>query len=97
MDVVIKYYITNPIIQQQVSQQRSKVLIPMDTLQFCNLIGDKAGVFMNSNFKLLFNHTTQDNLGNWVLNGEAQNIGAYPINNVIGVLHRVILLKTSSE
>jgi hypothetical protein len=42
---------------------------------------------MNSNFKLLFNHIAQDNLGNGVLNGEAQNIGSYPINNVMGVLH----------
>lgn len=40
-----------------------------------------------SNFKLLFNHTAQNNLGNRVLNGEDQNIGSYPINNVMGVLH----------
>jgi len=84
---VIKFYITNPIIQQQVAQQPANVLIPMDTLQFCNLIGDHACVFMNSNFKILFNQTTQDNLGNWVLNGEAQNIGANPINNVMVVWH----------
>ncbi len=37
---------------------------------------------MNSNFEILFNQTTQDNLGNWVLNGEAQNMGTNPINNV---------------
>jgi len=60
---------------------------PMDTLQFCKLIGDQACVFMNSNFKILFNQTTQDNFGNWVLNGEAQNIGANPINNVMVVWH----------
>ena len=42
---------------------------------------------MNSNFKILFNQTTQDNFGNWVLNGEAQNIGTNPINNVIVVWH----------
>jgi hypothetical protein len=86
-DTVIKYYITNPIIQQQVAQQPANVLIPMDTLQFCNLIGDQACVFMNSSFKILFNQTTQDNLGNWMLNGEAQNIGANPLNNVIVVWH----------
>jgi hypothetical protein len=86
-DSVIKYYITNPIIQQQVAQQPANVLIPMDTLQFCNLIGDQACVFMNSNFKILFNQTTQDNLGNWILNGEAQNIGPNPLNNVIVVWH----------
>jgi len=86
-DIVIKNYITNPIIQQQVAQQPSNVLIPMDTLQFCNLIGDQACVFMNSNFKILFNHTNQDNFGNWILNGEAQNIGANPINNVMVVWH----------
>ena len=35
-DTVIKYYITNPIIQKQVAQQPSNVLlIPMDTIQFC--------------------------------------------------------------
>ncbi len=51
-------------------------------MQFCNLIGDQACVFMNSNFEILFNQTTQDNLGNWVLNGEAQNMGTNPINNV---------------
>jgi hypothetical protein len=86
-DSVIKYYITNPIIQQQAAQQPANVLIPMDTLQFCNLIGDQACVFMNSNFKILFNQTTQNNLGNWVLNGEAQNIGANPLNNVMVVWH----------
>ena len=56
-DSVIKFYIMNPIIQQQVAQQPSNVLIPMDTTQFCNLIGDQACVFMNSNFKILFNQT----------------------------------------
>jgi len=35
-DSVIKYYITNPIIQKQVAQQPSNVLlIPIDTIQFC--------------------------------------------------------------
>ena len=84
---VIKYYITNPIIQQQVAQQPANVLIPMDTLQFCNLIGDQACVFMNSNFKILFNQTTKDNFGNWNLNGESQNIGPNPLNNVMVVWH----------
>ena len=42
---------------------------------------------MNSNFKILFNQTTQDNLGNWNLNGEAQNIGPNPLNNVLVVWH----------
>jgi hypothetical protein len=63
-DSVIKFYITNPIIQQQVAQQPANVLIPMDTLQFCKLIGDQACIFMNSNFKILFNHTSKDNFGN---------------------------------
>ena len=62
-------------------------LIALNTSQFCNLIGDQACVFMNSNFKILFNQTTQDNFGNWVLNGEAQNIGANPLNNVMVVWH----------
>jgi hypothetical protein len=31
-------------------------------------------IFMNSNFKILFNQTSKDNFGNWNLNGEAQNI-----------------------
>jgi hypothetical protein len=59
----------------------------MDTLLFCNLIGDQAYVFMNSNFKTLFNHSSKDNFGNWNLNGEAQNIRISPLNNVIGVWH----------
>ena len=59
----------------------------MDTLQFWNLIGDQAWVFMNSNFKILFNQTTQDNRGNSALIDEAQNIGANPINNVLVVWH----------
>ena len=42
---------------------------------------------MNSNFKILFNQTTQDNFGNWNLNGESQNIGPNPINNVMVVWH----------
>ena len=66
-DSVIKYYITNPIIQQQVAQQPANVLIPIDTLQFCNQIGDQACVFTNSNLKILFNQTTKDSFGNWVL------------------------------
>jgi hypothetical protein len=40
---------------------------------------------MNSNFKILFNQTTQDSFGNRILNGEAQNIGANPLNNVMVV------------
>ena len=59
----------------------------MDSLQFCKLIGDQACVFMNSNFKILFNHTSKDNFGNWNLNGEAQNIGANQLNNVMAVWH----------
>ena len=84
-DSVIKYYITNPIIQQQVAQQPANILIPMNATQFCSLIGDQACVFMNSNFKILFNQTTKDNFGNWNLNGESQNIGANPLNNVMVV------------
>ena len=30
---------------------------------------------------------TKGNLGNWVLNGEAQNIASNPINNVRVILH----------
>ena len=37
---------------------------------------------MNNNFKILFNQTTRNNFGNWNLNGEIQNIGLNPINNV---------------
>jgi hypothetical protein len=86
-DTVIKYYITNPIVQQQITQQPSNSLTPLDTIQFCNLIKDQACVFTNSNFKILFSQTTKDNLGNWVLNGEAQNIASNPINNVRVILH----------
>jgi hypothetical protein len=42
---------------------------------------------MSNNSKILFNQTTQDNFGNWVLNEEAQNIGPNPINNVMAVWH----------
>jgi hypothetical protein len=86
-DTVIKYYITNPIIQQQITQQPSNSLIPIDTLQFCNQIGDQACVFANSNMKILFNQTSKDSFGNWNLNGEAQNIGPFTINNVRVVWH----------
>jgi hypothetical protein len=89
-DSVTIYYITNPIIQQQVAQQPSNVLNLLDTIQFCSLIGDQVCVFMNSNL-ILFNQTTQDNLGNWVLNGEAQNIGVNPINNVVVIWHLYVL------
>jgi hypothetical protein len=51
------------------------------------LIKDQAGVFTNSNFKILFSQMTKGNLGNWVLNGEAQNIASNPINNVRVILH----------
>ena len=84
---VIKYYITNPIIQQQVTQQPANALIPLDTLQFCNQIGDQSCVFANSNLKILFVQTTKDSFGNWVLNGEAQNLGTFTINNVRAVWH----------
>jgi hypothetical protein len=86
-DTVIKYYITNPIIQNQITQQPSNSLTQLDTIQFCNLIKDQAGVFTNSNFKILFSQMTKGNLGNWVLNGEAQNIASNPINNVRVILH----------
>jgi hypothetical protein len=86
-DTVIKYYITNPIIQKQVTQQPSTSLTQLDTIQFCNLIKDQACVFTNSNFKILFSQTTKDSFGNWVLNGEAQNIASNPINNVRVILH----------
>jgi len=56
-------------------------------LQFCNLIGDQACVFMNSNFKILFNQTTKDSFRNWILNGESQNICPNPLNNVMVVWH----------
>ena len=42
---------------------------------------------MNSNFKILFNQTTHDNFGNWNLNGESQNVGPNPLNNVMVVWH----------
>jgi hypothetical protein len=86
-DIVIKYYITNPIIQQQVTQQPDNALIQLDTLQFCNQLGDQACVFTYSNLKTLFVQTTKDNLGNWDLNGEAQIIGPFTINNVRIVWH----------
>ena len=86
-ETVIKYYITNPIIQQQITNQSSNALIPLDTIQFCNSINDQACVFANSNMKILFVQTTKDNFGNWVLNGEAQNIGTFAINNVRVVWH----------
>ena len=37
--------------------------------------------------KILFNQTTKDSFGNWLLNGEAQNIGPFTINNVRLVWH----------
>jgi hypothetical protein len=86
-DSVIKYYIIDPIIQQQVTQQPANALIQLDTLQFCNQIGDQAGVSTNSNLKIIFVQTTKDSFGNWVQNGEAQNIGAFTINNVRAVWH----------
>jgi len=42
---------------------------------------------MNSNFKILFNQTTQDSFGNRILNGEAQHIGANPLNTAMVVWH----------
>jgi hypothetical protein len=56
-------------------------------LQFCNQIGDRFCFFVNRNIKILFNQTTKDSFGNWLLNGEAQNIGGpFTINNVRVVL-----------
>ena len=59
-------------IQQQVAHNLSKTFA-LNTSQICNLIGDQACVFMSSNFKILFNQTSKDNFGNWVLKGESQN------------------------
>ncbi|MER5175960.1 MAG: FxLYD domain-containing protein [Candidatus Nitrosocosmicus sp.] len=53
----------------------------------CRQIGDQACIFANSNFKILFIQTTKDNFGNWVLNGEAQNIATNPINKVRIIWH----------
>ena len=54
-DSVIKFYITNQQPPNSSSTTSADVLIPMDMLVFCNLIGDQACVFINSNFKILFN------------------------------------------
>ncbi len=62
-------------------------MVSIDTIQFCNQIGDQACVFANSNMKILFNQTTKDSFGNWLLNGEAQNIAPFTINNVMVVWH----------
>ncbi|MER5174297.1 MAG: FxLYD domain-containing protein [Candidatus Nitrosocosmicus sp.] len=48
----------------------------------CRQIRDQECIFANNNFKILFIQTTKDNFGNWILNGEAQNIATNPINNV---------------
>ena len=45
----------------------------------------KNCVFANSNFKILFNNITKDDLGNQVLKCESQNVGPNPINNVLVV------------
>ena len=50
-------------------------MIRLDTIQICSQLGDQAFIDSNSNFNILFSQVTQDSLGNWVLNGEVQNVG----------------------
>ena len=60
--------------EKQVSSQPTNALILIDTLQFCNQIGNQSCIFIHSNFKILF-YQTKDNFGNWLLNDESQDIG----------------------
>ncbi|MER5176540.1 MAG: FxLYD domain-containing protein, partial [Candidatus Nitrosocosmicus sp.] len=80
---VIKNYIhSSPVVQKQISKSPTNGLIQLDIEQICIQIGDQACISANSNFKILFIQTTKDTFGNWILNGEAQNIASNPINNV---------------
>ena len=75
---IIKNYISNPAVQQQISQVPGNGLVHLDTIQICSQLGDQACIDSNSNFKILFSQVIQDSLGNWVLNGEVQNVGNQP-------------------
>ncbi|MGN6351336.1 MAG: hypothetical protein ACTHL3_07725 [Candidatus Nitrosocosmicus sp.] len=81
-DLIVKYYVTNPIVLQKISQQPTNDLIPLNTMDFCRQVGDQACIASNSNFKMLLIQTSKDPLGNWILNGEAQNIATHPLKNV---------------
>ena len=75
---IIKNYISNPAVQQQISQVPGNGLVRLDTIQICSQLGDQACIDSNNNFKILFSQVIQDSLGNWVLNGEVQNVGNQP-------------------
>jgi hypothetical protein len=81
-DLIVKYYITNPIVLQKVSQLPTTDLIHLNTLDFCRQVGDQACIASNSDFRLLLIQTSKDTLGNWILNGEAQNVGTHLIKNI---------------
>ena len=84
---IIKNYISNPAVQQQISQAPNNGLIRLDTLQICSQLGDQACIDANSNFNILFSQVTQDSLGNWVLNGEVQNVGNQLHNMVTTIFY----------
>ena len=84
---IIKNYISNPAVQQQISQVPSNGLIRLDTLQICSQLGDQACIDANNNFQILFSQVTQDSIGNWVLNGEVQNVGNQSHNMVTTIFY----------
>ncbi len=84
---IIKNYISSPTGQQQISQVPNNGLVRLDTLQICSQLGDQACIASNNDFKILFSQVIQDSIGNWVLNGEVQNVGNQPHDMVATIFY----------
>lgn len=81
-DLLVKYYVTNPIFLQKIAQHSSDDLFYLNTLNFCGKVGDQSCIASNSNFKILLMQTSKDAVGDWIINWEAQKIASYPIKNI---------------
>jgi hypothetical protein len=53
----------------------------------CTQLGDQACIASNIDFKNVAAQIAPDAFGNWVLNGQVQNVGTMPHSNVTSILY----------
>ncbi|MDQ4074017.1 MAG: hypothetical protein M3162_06900, partial [Thermoproteota archaeon] len=85
--VYITNIVSSPGVQQQLAQLPPNTLVQIDTLTMCTQLGDQACIDSNIDFQNVFAQVTPDAFGNWVLNGQVQNVGTVPHSNVTSILY----------
>ncbi len=79
--------VSSPAIQQQLAQLPPNTLIQIDTLTMCAQLRDHPCIDSNIDFNNVFAQILQDGFGNWILNGQVQNVGTVPHNQVTAILY----------